>query len=83
MNLKEELDTLGGELLKAARAKPKKDEEPMHTREKVDIFKAVTAWYLGSTKKTPRYAPVMPAKVALPPVMNPTLVYVRIRLARI
>ena len=53
MSIKDDIDGLGSELLSAARAKPKKGEEPMHSREKVDIFKAVSAWYLGSTKMKP------------------------------
>lgn len=53
MSLKEDIDALATDLLKAATTKAKKGEEGMHTRERVDIFKAVSTWHLGSTK-TPK-----------------------------
>ena len=45
MSLKSDLNSLAAELVKQARTTP-----DLETKEKVDIFKAASAWYLGSVK---------------------------------
>lgn len=45
MSLKSDLNSLAAELVKNART-----DGNLETKEKVDIFKAASAWYLGSVK---------------------------------
>jgi hypothetical protein len=48
--MKDLIEKLGRELLIEATTPPAADKTPMLTKEKVDIFKAVSLWYVANKK---------------------------------